>query len=165
MNIVVAGNTLAWRDRRVRCAVGRGGLVRAKREGDGATPIGRFPLRSVLYRPDRLPPPATALASRAIGVDDGWCDDPDDPAYNRPVALPYPARHERLWRTDQLYDLVVPLGYNDDPVVPGLGSAIFLHVAAPDFAATAGCVAIAVADLLALIAEAGPGDTLAVEAA
>ena len=163
MNIVVAKNTLAWRDRRVRCAVGRGGLARAKREGDGATPIGRFPLRSVLYRPDRLPPPATALASRAIGVDDGWCDDPNDPAYNRPVALPYPARHERLWRRDRLYDLVVPLGYNDDPVVPGLGSAVFLHVAAPDFAATEGCVAISVADLLALIAEAGPSDTLAVE--
>jgi L,D-peptidoglycan transpeptidase YkuD (ErfK/YbiS/YcfS/YnhG family) len=163
MNIVVAGKTLAWRDRRVRCAVGRGGFARTKREGDGATPTGRFPLRSVLYRPDRLPPPRTALAIRAIAIDDGWCDDPDDPAYNRPVALPYPGRHEPLWRTDGLYDLVVPLGYNDDPVVPGLGSAIFLHVAAPDFGATAGCVAIALADLLALLADAGPGDTLAVE--
>ena len=151
---------LSWRGRRVRCALGKGGLRADKREGDGATPVGRFPLRRVLYRPDRLAPPVTALPVAAIGPADGWCDDPADSAYNRPVALPYPASAERLWRDDPVYDLVVVLGHNDDPVVAGRGSAVFLHLARPGYAPTEGCVALALADLLSLLAEAGPGDAL-----
>src|SRR6185312_8513924 len=89
-----------------------------------------------------------------IAPQDGWCDDPADTVYNRPVHLPYRARAERLWREDGIYDLIVPLGYNDAPAVPGLGSAIFLHVARPDFGPTEGCVALARADLLALLADA-----------
>ncbi|MCU0839275.1 MAG: L,D-transpeptidase family protein [Rhodospirillales bacterium] len=155
---------LIWRDRRVRCAIGRGGLERHKREGDGATPVGRWPLRRVFYRPDRrAAPPLTALPVAVIGEADGWCDDPGDAAYNRPVRLPYPARHERLWRDDGLYDLFAVLGYNDDPPLPGLGSAIFLHVARAGFAPTEGCVALTLADLEALLAAAAPGDCLAVE--
>jgi L,D-peptidoglycan transpeptidase YkuD (ErfK/YbiS/YcfS/YnhG family) len=115
-----------------RCALGRSGVTEAaaKREGDGATPLGDWPIRRLLYRRDRLPEhglPATALAAKPIGPNDGWCDDPGDPAYNRPVSLPYAASHERLWREDGAYDLVVVLGHNDDPPVPGMGSAIFLH--------------------------------------
>jgi L,D-peptidoglycan transpeptidase YkuD (ErfK/YbiS/YcfS/YnhG family) len=153
---------LVWQGHRVRCALGKGGLKPAadKREGDGASPIGVWPLRRVLWRPDKGPPPKTALPVQAIGPGDGWCDAPLDPAYNRPVALPYPASAERLWRGDDLYDLVVVLGHNDDPVVPGAGSAIFLHLARPDYSPTEGCVAVARADLEALLAEAGPGDGL-----
>ncbi len=155
---------LTWRDRRVRCAIGHGGLKRHKREGDGATPVGRWPLRHVFYRRDRRDaPPLTALPVTVIGEADGWCDDPGDPAYNRPVRLPYPARHERLWRDDGLYDLLAVLGYNDDPPLPGLGSAIFLHVARAGFAPTEGCVAATLADLEALLAAAAPGDCLLVE--
>lgn len=149
--------------RRYRCALGRGGIVVDKREGDGGTPVGRFPLRQVFYRPDRLAaPPVTALPVRAIAPTDGWCDAPEDPAYNRPVTLPYPASAETMWREDTLYDVVVVLGHNDDPPVPGRGSCIFLHVARPGYAPTEGCVALALPDLLAVLADCWPGDCLSV---
>jgi len=146
------------------CAVGRAGVARAgaKREGDGMTPSGVFPLRGLWFRADqvdgaKLP---AVWGPRAIARTDGWCDDPRDAAYNRPVPLPFPARHEDLWRPDGLYDLVVPIGYNDDPAVPGLGSAIFLHVAAPGYGPTSGCVALAKEDLLALLQRLQPGDLI-----
>jgi len=151
--------------RRLGCALGRAGVRADKREGDGATPAGRFRLRRVLYRPDREAPPATLLPVSAIGAGDGWCDDPGDPAYNRPVVLPHPASHERLWRDDGLYDLVVVTGHNDDPVVPGAGSAVFVHVARPGYAPTEGCVALARDDLAWLLARVGPETTLAVSLA
>lgn len=140
----------------MRCALGRGGISTEKREGDGATPVGSFVMRRLLFRPDRETRPMTALPSAAISPTDGWCDAPADRAYNRPVHLPYPASAEYLWRDDHLYDLLVVLGYNDDPVVPGQGSAIFLHLARPDFGPTAGCVALGRSDLLTVIATAHP---------
>ena len=150
--------------RQVPCALGRSGAIAAadKREGDGATPLGAWRLRRVLYRADWVGAPVTALQSTAIGRDDGWCDAPYDRAYNRQVKLPYPASCERLWREDRLYDLVCVLGHNDDPPVPGLGSAIFLHVAKPGYAPTEGCIALARADLQGLLAMAGAGDLLQV---
>ncbi len=146
------------------CALGRAGVIAgaAKREGDGATPSGCWPLRRVLYRPDRLAGApstgATGLPTRAITPDLGWCDDPGHADYNRLIDLPHPAGHETLWREDGLYDVVAVLGHNDDPPVPGHGSAIFLHCAEPDPAGrhglrpTAGCVALPRARLLALLA-------------
>lgn len=156
--------SLAWKGRRSRCALGRGGVAISKREGDGATPVGNFPLRRVMYRPDRLPRPETALPVTALGPRQGWCDDPGHPAYNRPVTLPFPASHEKLWRADALYDVVVELGYNDVPVVPGKGSAIFLHVAGPDYSPTQGCVALVLADLLDLLVDCGADARLIVGA-
>jgi L,D-peptidoglycan transpeptidase YkuD (ErfK/YbiS/YcfS/YnhG family) len=149
--IVRPGGRAEWGSRRLRCAVGRGGIVREKREGDGGTPVGAWPMRELLYRPDRLERPATRLPARPIARDDGWCDAPGDPAYNRPVRLPFPASAETLWRRDRVYDLVVPLGYNDAPVVPGAGSAIFLHLARRGYEPTAGCVALSRADLLRVL--------------
>ena len=147
---------------KVRCALGPAGVIAAaeKREGDGASPAGVWPIRRVLYRPDRGPAPRTALPVEAISQDDGWCDAPDDPAYNRPVKLPYPTSAEQMWRDDHLYDLVVVLGHNDDPPVAGLGSAIFLHLAKPDYAPTHGCVAVRREDLEAFLAAAQPGDAV-----
>lgn len=131
------------------CALGRAGIVPAaqKREGDGGTPDGRLKLRRLLWRADRLPRPTAAVPAEPIGPDDGWCDAPDDAAYNRPVRLPYAASHERLWREDALYDIVGVLGWNDDPPVPGRGSAIFLHLARPDLGPTEGCIALSLPDL------------------
>ena len=149
-------------DRELRCALGRSGVIEAdaKREGDGASPLGRWPIRRALWRPDRLDRSETVLPVQPIGADDGWCDDPADRAYNRPVRLPYPARHEIMRREDALYDVVVILGHNDDPPVPGLGSAIFLHCAKPGWPPTEGCVALDRTDLLAVLAEVRPGDVL-----
>lgn len=147
--------------RPTRCALGKAGVVAAadKREGDNRSPLGLWPIRYVLYRPDVYPDgPRTDLPVKAIAPDDGWCDAPDDPAYNRPVKLPYPASAERLWRDDHVYDLVAVLGHNDDPPVPGLGSAIFLHLAREDYSGTEGCVALARPDIEALLAIARPGD-------
>ena len=153
MDLVVdSSGFAAWGSWRMRCALGRSGISDQKREGDGATPVGAFAMRQLLYRPDRETRPTTLLPGMAISPADGWCDAPGDKAYNRPVRLPYPASAERLWRDDHLYDLLVVLGYNDDPVVSGQGSAIFLHLAAPDFAPTAGCVALGRDDFLAVIA-------------
>jgi L,D-peptidoglycan transpeptidase YkuD (ErfK/YbiS/YcfS/YnhG family) len=146
----------------MRCALGRAGIGAQKREGDGATPIGAFVLRRVFYRADRMPPPQTVLPCQGITPSDGWCDAPNDPAYNRLVALPYPASTETLWRDDHLYDLLVVLGHNDNPVVPGQGSAIFLHLASPDYAPTAGCVALGRDDLLAVLREADAGSRVIV---
>ena len=155
MNLLVAADgTARWGDRTMRCALGRAGVTRDKREGDHATPAGAMAMRRALYRSDRVAPPATALPLAAIAPEDGWCDAPADPAYNRPVRLPHPASAEALWRADGLYDLLVVLGWNDDPVVPGRGSAIFLHLRAEDGSPTEGCVALARDDLLAVVAAA-----------
>ncbi|MGH7211892.1 MAG: L,D-transpeptidase family protein [Acetobacteraceae bacterium] len=135
-----------------RAALGRGGVTARKQEGDGVTPAGVLPLRRLLYRADRLPPPACAVPLEPIAPIDGWCDDPDDPAYNRAVRLPYSGRHEALWREDAVYDVIGVLGWNNAPVRRGEGSAIFLHVARPDGSPTEGCIALGRADLLAVLA-------------
>jgi L,D-peptidoglycan transpeptidase YkuD (ErfK/YbiS/YcfS/YnhG family) len=153
---VLADGWLTWGDRRVRAALGRGGVTETKREGDGCTPAGTFALRGLLYRPDRLARPPTMLACAEIAQDSGWSDDPSDPNYNRAVKLPHGFGHERLWREDGVYDLIVPLGYNDAPPIAGRGSAIFLHVARPAYTPTEGCVALALNDLLRLLAKCGP---------
>jgi L,D-peptidoglycan transpeptidase YkuD (ErfK/YbiS/YcfS/YnhG family) len=153
--------------RRVRCALGRTGVTPAadKREGDGASPAGVWPIRRVLYRPDKGGPPPTSLPVAAIERDDGWCDDPGDEAYNRPVKLPHPGSFETMWRDDDLYDLVVVLGHNDDPPRAPMGSCIFLHLAKPGYLPTEGCVAVTRADLEALLAAARPGDAVEIREA
>ncbi len=160
--IVEPAGWALWGEKRLRCALGRAGISRQKREGDGASPAGSFLMRRLFYRADRIARPASGLAMQAITLADGWCDDPGDAAYNRPVALPYKARAERLWREDGLYDLVVPLGYNDDPVVPGKGSAIFLHIARGDYGPTEGCVALSRADLLEVLKGADAGSRVVI---
>lgn len=149
----------------VRVALGRSGVIAEsdKREGDGATPLGRYEIRRAYYRPDRVERPETEIPVRAIQTDDGWCDAPADPAYNRPVRLPYPASCETLLREDELYDLVVVLGHNDDPPRPSAGSAIFLHCKRGDYEPTEGCVALARCDVLDFLATAKRGDHVVIE--
>jgi L,D-peptidoglycan transpeptidase YkuD (ErfK/YbiS/YcfS/YnhG family) len=135
-----------------RAALGRAGLVAHKQEGDGGTPIAVLKLRRVLYRADRVGRPGCAVPVEPIAPQDGWCDDPHHRDYNRMVRLPHQGRHEELWRRDGIYDLIGVLGWNDAPVVRGDGSAIFLHVARPDFAPTQGCIALTMEDLAAVLA-------------
>ncbi len=143
-------------------ALGRSGRVACKREGDGATPIGRWRLLEVYYRPDRVMRPTTGLPVRRITRDAGWCDAAGDRNYNRKVRVPYPASHERLWRDDHLYDLVVVLDHNQRPRVRGHGSAIFLHCARPGLTPTEGCVALPRAELQRLLRLVRKGDLLVV---
>jgi len=151
------GYRATYGDKTWRCAVGRSGLASNKREGDGTSPIGSWPIRQIFYRADRLDKaPSKAFTCTAIARQDGRCDAPDHPDYNRPVQLPFAASHEEMWRDDHLYDVVVVLGHNDDPVVPGAGSAVFLHVARPEYSPTAGCAALSAEDLLEFLALAGP---------
>ncbi|MDE3060273.1 MAG: L,D-transpeptidase family protein [Pseudomonadota bacterium] len=175
--IVVRGSQLFFRDKIFRCAIGKGGFSKDKKEGDGCTPLGIFSLRECWYRADRLAAPQTGLPLRVIHENDGWCDDPASKEYNRHIIIPPPIEgrlggglegalpdmpppqpspcgggsYERLWRENQVYDLILPIGYNDDPVIPGRGSAIFMHIAKPDYASTEGCVALAKEDLLAIL--------------
>lgn len=153
--LVAGGMTL-------RCALGRSGVGRAKREGDGRTPAALLRPVAVYYRPDRLARPRSLLPVAPLSPDDGWCDDPADRAYNRPVRLPYPGRHERLWREDRLYDLIVVLDWNLDHPRRGRGSAIFLHGAAPGLQPTEGCIALVPADLRRLLPRLAPGTGIAV---
>jgi L,D-peptidoglycan transpeptidase YkuD (ErfK/YbiS/YcfS/YnhG family) len=140
---------------RVAVALGRSGLRADKREGDGATPRGRFrPLR-VWWRSDRGPRPRTLLPVRRITPDDGWCEDPADRRYNRPVRLAAGSSGDRLWRADHLYDLVLELDHNVRPRVAGRGSAVFVHVARPGLRPTAGCVALPAPSLRRLLARIG----------
>jgi L,D-peptidoglycan transpeptidase YkuD (ErfK/YbiS/YcfS/YnhG family) len=148
--------------RRWRCTVGEGGIREDKVEGDAATPAGEYPLRRVYFRNDRLVLPKVRLPARPISERDGWCDDPRSPTYNRLVHVPNDWSHEKMWREDGLYDLVVVVGYNDDPPEGEWGSAIFLHVAREDYAPTRGCVAFARDDLLELVPLIGPKTRLRV---
>jgi len=135
-----------------RAALGRGGVRADKQEGDGATPAAVMPLRRIFYRADRVAKPRSLLPAEPTARTDGWCDDSGHRAYNTRVTLPFEARHETLWRDDPLYDICAVLGWNDAPVVRGRGSAIFLHVARPDYAPTEGCVALALGDVLEVLA-------------
>ena len=149
-------------DRAIPCSIGKGGLIAAadKREGDGASPIGVWPVRGVLLRPDRVAlPEGLQLPWRWLRPSDGWSDGVDDPAYNRPVRHPHPYSAEPLWRDDGLYDVIVVLGHNDAPAVPGAGSAIFWHCWR-DGAPTEGCVAIARDALIGLLPEFAQGDAV-----
>jgi L,D-peptidoglycan transpeptidase YkuD (ErfK/YbiS/YcfS/YnhG family) len=151
--IVYPSGKLVWKDKEFKCALGRYGVLVDKKEGDGGTPVGCFPLRRVYYRSDRLEKPETMLPITALTSNDGWCDDLKDANYNKFVKLPYSASYENLWREDNLYDVIIILGYNDNPPVPGKGSAIFMHVARPSYSPTAGCIALSLPDLLKLLKE------------
>ena len=155
-------SVLRWPRGAARAAVGRAGVSANKKEGDGATPAGTFPLVSAYFRADRMSPPRSGLPLRALSPGDAWVDDPADRNYNRLVSLPYPGHTEPLWLDDPVYDLLVVIGYNTAPVVPGAGSAIFLHIARPDLSPTAGCVAVEREVLVGLMPLLGPASTITI---
>jgi len=138
--------------------IGRGGLSTTKREGDGATPVGRLRIVAMLYRADRLARPAPW--AKPIGPQDLWCDAPDHPAYNHPVKAPFSASHERLARPDPLYDIVLVTDWNYPKATSGKGSAIFLHQRRRAGFPTAGCIAFRRKDLIAIARKLKPGTDL-----
>lgn len=150
--VVLKSGKLLFRGKEYSCALGRGGIKENKREGDGATPEGYFLLREVLFREDRIEKPQTTLPTSAILPNDRWDDDVNSPDYNRRVKIPSLFSHERLWRDDEVYDVIVVIGYNDDPPVVGKGSAIFLHIARKGYPPTEGCVALSLPDIREILA-------------
>jgi len=148
---ITSSNSLLSNGQMYRCVLGKTGALKKKLEGDGATPAGVFPLVRVLYRPDRMDIPQTRLPVFALSPNDGWCDDPAHEDYNKHIKSPHDGSHERLWRDDNIYDVLVVLGYNTSPVIPFMGSAIFIHFADPSFKSTRGCVALKDVDLLKIL--------------
>nr|WP_233343143.1 L,D-transpeptidase family protein [Hyphomonas sp. Mor2] len=148
-----------------QCALGRGGVVGAaqKREGDGTSPQGTWRMKRVFYRPDRVARPDTALPVVPLNETDGWCDEAEHRLYNRPVTLPFEASHEKLWREDHVYDLIVELDHNSDPVIPARGSAVFFHLAHADYRPTEGCVAISSDHMLQVLRDSSPETSIKIE--
>jgi L,D-peptidoglycan transpeptidase YkuD (ErfK/YbiS/YcfS/YnhG family) len=144
-------------------AIGRGGIKANKREGDGGTPRGAFRLKQLWWRADRHPRPQTRLPVRRIGKDDGWCEDPTDRRYNRRITVPADSNADRLARLDPLYDFIVELDHNTRPRIAGRGSAVFVHIARPGFAPTAGCVAMTMPALRRLLERVGPRTRIMIE--
>ena len=137
-------------------ALGRGGIRANKREGDGGTPRGTFrPLR-LWWRADRHPRPSTFLPVCAIGPEDAWCEDPSDRHYNQPIRLDSKQGGDRLRRNDHLYDFIIEIDHNTKPRIAGRGSAIFLHLARPNFSPTSGCVSMTKGAMLRLLKRLGP---------
>jgi len=142
--------------RTIPVALGSGGIIANKREGDGGTPKGVFRPKRLWWRADRHPRPQTFLPVRAIRPDDAWCEDPTSRHYNRPLQLGHGDGGDRLRRDDHLYDFIIEIDHNTRPRVAGLGSAVFIHVARDAFGPTAGCVALRRDDLRRLLSRLGP---------
>ena len=143
--------TLFFKDLVIKCTLGRNGIKKNKIEGDGATPAGIFQLREIFYRQDKITLPSSNLKTSIIEKNYGWCDEPGDANYNSKVILPYHCSTENLWRKDDRYDIVIVLGYNDEPVVSGMGSAIFIHITDSYNRPTEGCIAVKKVDLINII--------------
>lgn len=160
---VFSDGILRFQGKEYKCALGRGGVGIKRGEGDNVTPVGTYNLEQAFYRPDKLDRPASGLDFRATKENQGWCVDPNDSEnYNKPVTLPHPDNHERMWRNDDIYDIVVVFGYNTRPVQLGLGSAYFIHVARANYSPTEGCVALSKPDLLEILKQIKPATKIVI---
>tara|TARA_B100001093_G_scaffold430848_1_gene426687 strand:- start:114 stop:608 length:495 start_codon:yes stop_codon:yes gene_type:complete len=151
MSIRVKKNYLIFKDKQFQCSIGRAGFSKEKKEGDGCTPVGTFHVKRIFYRDDRIKNLDTNIDKIIINQFDGWCDDPGQKEYNQLIKFPYNFSAERLYRNDSLYNIVCVLNYNTNPIIRGLGSAIFLHVAHDNYKPTEGCVALKQEDLMFVI--------------
>ena len=152
MDLLVKNNHLFVRDKKLKCAVGHNGLTNDKKEGDLSTPTGVFSFNKIYYRADKLGKIKFAIDSSIIQENDGWCDDQNSKLYNQYIQFPFKESAEHLYRSDDIYDIVCVLDYNTSPIIPGKGSAIFLHIARPNFVGTEGCIAIEKEELLQITA-------------
>ncbi|HAK99085.1 MAG: hypothetical protein CBE09_01515 [Rhizobiales bacterium TMED249] len=155
---------LGIEEKQFPCALGRSGILRDKKEGDGGTPSGVWKVQACWFRSDKWLTPPQKLPTHKIKEASGWSDDPDDPEYNRPVTLPHTFSHEKLWRKDDQYDVIITLDHNVMPVVPGAGSAIFFHLAKPDYGPTEGCIAISHDHMREVLPLLTPGTKIIIQA-
>ena len=142
MHVLIKKNHLVLKDYKIKCAVGKRGIGKKKREGDLITPKGIFKIKKVYYRKDRVKNLITKIKKVAIKKDMGWCDDPKSLKYNKSVKFPFKYKSEKLFRTDNIYDIIIVLNFNMNPTIKNKGSAIFIHVAKNNLSPTKGCIAI-----------------------
>lgn len=147
--------------RTIAVALGRGGIIANKREGDGGTPKGTFRPRRLWWRADRHSRPSTFLPLRAIRPDDAWCEDPASRHYNRPLKIS--GDGDRLTRDDHLYDFIIEIDHNTRPTIAGRGSAVFLHLARTNFSPTAGCISMTKSAMLHLLRQIGPDTKIIID--
>ena len=150
MIIVKKTGYLKYKNFKFRCALGKGGIKKKVKEGDNITPKGIFKIIKIYYRPDKINKIISSIKKIKIKKNMGWCDDPSSSYYNKQVKLPSKYNHERLYRKDNLYDLILVLNYNTNPIIKNKGSAIFLHIAKKKYQPTKGCVALKKQDLIQL---------------
>ena len=155
MHILINKNYLTYNKLKVKCAIGKKGIGFKKKEGDLITPKGQFKIKYILYRKDRVKI-STKLEKKVIRKNMVWCDDPKSSHYNKLVKLPFDYNHEKLYKNENIYDIILVLNYNMNPVKKNKGSAIFIHIAKDKFKKTEGCVAIKKANLIRLIKEINP---------
>ena len=155
MHILINKNYLTYNKLKVKCAIGKKGIGYKRKEGDLITPTGQFKIKYILYRKDRVKI-STKLKKKIIKKNMGWCDDPKSNQYNKLVKLPFAYNHEKLFKKENIYDIILVLNYNMNPVKKNKGSAIFIHVARNNFKKTEGCVAIKKINLIKLIKKINP---------
>jgi L,D-peptidoglycan transpeptidase YkuD (ErfK/YbiS/YcfS/YnhG family) len=153
MIIIKKTGYLQYKNLKFRCALGKAGIKKKEKEGDNVTPKGIFKITSMYYRPDRIKNIITAIKKIKIKKNIGWCDDPDSHFYNQQISLPTKFNHEKLYRNDNLYDLVLVLNYNTNPIIKNKGSAIFIHIAKKNYKKTKGCIALKKKHLIELISK------------
>ena len=147
------GTYIQWRDQILKAAIGKNGVIVAenKVEGDLKSPMGSYRVTHGYYRPDKMDCPKSIIPFAVLEPSFGWCDEPTHPLYNQQVMKPFDASHEDLWRDDDVYDVILVTDHNTNPIVPGKGSAVFIHVARENFEPTDGCLALRKEDLLMVI--------------
>ena len=153
MIIVKKTGYLQYKNLKFRCALGKAGIKKKEKEGDNVTPKGIFKITSMYYRPDRIKNITTAVKKIKIKKNMGWCDDPDSHFYNQQISLPNKFGHEKLYRNDHLYDLILFINYNTNPIIKNKGSAIFIHIAKKNYKKTKGCIALKKKHLIELISK------------
>ena len=153
MIIVKKSGYLKYKNFKFRCALGKGGIKQKEREGDFITPKGKFKLIKIYYRSDRIKKISSVLKKIKIKKNMGWCDDVSSNYYNKQIKINKKISHEKLHRKDNVYDIIVVLNYNLNPIIKGKGSAIFLHVAKKNYNKTQGCIALKKNELLHLVSK------------
>ncbi len=151
MHIIIKNKNLIYKDYRIKCAVGKRGIGIKKKEGDLITPKGDYKIKFILYRKDRVKNLKTNIKKIVINKKYGWCDDPKSKKYNKLIKYPFGFSSEKMYRKDNIYNIIVVLNYNMNPIRKNKGSAIFIHVATKSFKHTKGCVAISKDKLIKLI--------------
>jgi L,D-peptidoglycan transpeptidase YkuD (ErfK/YbiS/YcfS/YnhG family) len=151
MIIIKKSGYLQYKNLKFRCALGKAGIKKKEKEGDNVTPKGIFKIISIYYRPDRIKNIITTVKKIKIKKNIGWCDDPNSHFYNQQISLPNKFGHEKLYRNDSLYDLILVLNYNVNPIIKNKGSAIFIHIAKKNYKKTKGCIALKKKHLIELV--------------